>query len=50
MNSFTLTPNARKLLATNKKLFNEVYGTHYISGVTRGCKLEIFMKKKASEG
>lgn len=50
MNSFGLTVNARKLLATNKKLFNEVYGTHYIAGVTRGCKLEVFMKKKTSNG
>ena len=30
---------------TNKKSFNNLYGTHVVTGITRGCSLEVYFKQ-----
>ena len=29
----------------DKKSFNSAYGTHVITGITRGCSLEVYFKQ-----
>ncbi len=30
---------------TDKKEFNKLYGTHVVTGITRGCSLDVFFKQ-----
>ena len=30
---------------TDKKTFNSIYGTHVVTGITKGCSLDVYFKQ-----